>query len=144
MLSMWIAAALAGAPSVEMDGEVVRGTRTRGLLVGGVPVGNADYEMSFMRAKGAEVAAYIDATIDGLRGSPDHLWAVTHLALQQRLVYWLQHVAPERTMAAAEVVDRSLLSAAEACTQAGVFSSDDGSRRVGMMRPSANIRAHRT
>ena len=76
-----------------------------------------------MRAKGAEVAAYIDATIHrptgSVRGSPDHLWAVTHLALQQRLVYWLQHVAPERTAAAAEIVDRSLLSASEACTQAG-------------------------
>ena len=35
--------------------------------------------------------------------------------------------------AAAEIVDRSLLSAAEACTQAGAFSSDDGTPSEGIM-----------
>ena len=42
----------------------------RGLLVGGVPVGDAEYELHMMRLKGVEIASYIDATVERMRGAP--------------------------------------------------------------------------
>ena len=53
-------------------------------------------------------------------------------ALRGANPHWLQHVAPDRTAEAAATVDVELLAAAEACTQPGIFTREDGTPSAGI------------
>ena len=90
------------------------GRQVRGIIVGGVPVGEEDYEMEWMARRGAAVAGYITSTREQLRHLPGHLWAILFYCLQSRLDYWLRLLPTDITRSAAQAVDAALLSTVEA------------------------------
>ena len=89
------------------------GGRARGVLVGGVPVGTAEYEVQVLRDAAAEMVSYIDKTVEQLQFQPQHLWPCIDLACQTKLDFQLRHVWPTRTTAAARRLDEALLTAAD-------------------------------
>ena len=84
--------------------------QVRGITVGGVPVGEEDFEMEWMARRGAAVAGYITSTREQLRHLPGHLWAILFYCLQSRLDYWLRLLPIDITRRAAQAVDAALLS----------------------------------
>ena len=97
-----------GLPSIE-DAR----NNVRGVIVGGVPIGSEQFEVTIMQCVADGIVSYIDKTIEQLQYHPQHLWACTVTAMQTKLDYHLRLVWPSRTEAAARAVDSALFRAAE-------------------------------
>ncbi len=114
-----------------------------GITVGGVPVGEDDFEMEWMARRGATVAGYITSTREQLRHLPGHLWAILFYCLQSRLDYWLRLLPTDITRGAAQAVDAALLSTAEAAGRPGMFTEEDGTQAEGVMLRRLRLPARR-
>ena len=62
------------------------------------------------------VLSYIHTVCDQLRSSQYHLWSVIYFCLQSCGDYWLQHMLPRDTRAAAERLDEALDAAIVTCS----------------------------
>ena len=117
--------------------------QVRGITVGGVPVGEEDFEMEWMARRGAAVAGYITSTREQLRHLPGHLWAILFYCLQSRLDYWLRLLPIDITRRAAQAVDAALLSTVEAAGRPGMLAEDDGTQAEGVMLRRLRLPARR-
>ena len=100
----------AGEPLLVPCGRGGAPRQVLGITVGGVPLGEEDFEMEWMARRGATVAGYITSTREQLRHLPGHLWAIIFYCLQSRLDYWLRLLPIDITRRAAQAVDAALLS----------------------------------
>ena len=102
---------------VEMRGRVVdwhvRG-QARGIMVGGVPVGEPAYESEQLSTVADRYASYSHQTSDELRSFPHHMGAALHYCLAPDIDYWLRHVPPSATDEAARRLDATYISAVSA------------------------------
>ena len=90
------------------------GSEARGVLVGGVPIGEPAFVEATMLEIAGGIVSYIDKTVTELRDSPFEAWSVIENCCQSRFDYQLRHVCPSMTVGAAALVDEALIHAAEA------------------------------
>ena len=72
----------------------VHGAYGGGVMVGGMPVGDAAYVDEAVRVLGEGIESYIDTTVTQLQLHPYHLAASLYHAAQHRFMYWLRHLPP--------------------------------------------------
>ena len=96
----------------------------QGLPCGGVTLGSAEYEAAEALKIAREGESEIDRITAAFKGSPHHLWKATSLSSLSRFDYWLQHLSPERTEAAAALVDQAVDRAVTACLRGTHVASD--------------------
>ena len=100
-----------------------------GVMVGGVPIGETAYVLEALRVEAAEIVSYIETTVSELRDHPHYLWFILYYCGQSRLDYWLRHVQPSHTVAAAAMVDQAMRAAVEELSYVGMLNDDITSRR---------------
>ena len=101
-----------------------------GVMVGGVPVGEAAFVTEVIRHEGEAVVSYIEKTLLELRGS-DHygLWACLQYCCQSKFDYMLQHVPPSFTNHDASRIDAALVRVAQQLSYDDVLSDGITMRR---------------
>ena len=102
----------------------------RGVMVGGVPVGEEAFVTEVIRQEGEAVVSYIEKTLLELRGS-DHygLWACLQYCCQSKFDYMLQHVPPSFTDHDAARIDAALVRVAQQLSYDDVLSDGITMRR---------------
>ena len=105
---------LAGVPVGRLDHDV-HGAYGSGVMVGGVPVGDAAYVDEAVRVLGEGIESYIDTTVTQLQLHPHHLAASLYHAAQHRFMYWLRHLPPQHTLTTAQHLDIVVARAVERC-----------------------------
>ena len=103
---------------------------SRGVMVGGVPIGSEGYVLSVLGTKADEVVSYIDSTIDRLREHPHALWASLYYCCQTRFDYWLRHVPACATMQFTPRIDDALMRGVTALTYTGCIDDPLTLRRI--------------
>ena len=96
----------------------VRGSG-RGIMVGGVPLGDEQYEALCLWQLTSRSVSSLRQTSVQLRSAPHHQWSLHHYCHAPELDYWLRHLPPATTRSAAERWDAAMEEAFEACTYAG-------------------------
>jgi hypothetical protein len=109
-----------GAP-IGVD-EIGRGFR--GIIVAGVPIGQADYRRVALDAKAKEIVKYIEDTVEKLSCNPHALWAALYYCCQSRFDFWLRHETPDITRSGAGQVDAALEKAVESLSYSGMLDDD--------------------
>eukprot|EP00973_Karenia_brevis_P060518 8416849-Karenia_brevis.AAC.1 len=85
----------------------------RGLLVGGVPVGDAVYVDAYLGMKAARAMSKTNKIVTQLRDVHlPFLWCCIYYALQPLFHDWLQHCYPTDSREHALVLDSDLFDAA--------------------------------
>jgi len=91
-------------------------------MVGGVPIGDAEYVRAVMDQQATEICELIENTATELQSKPHAFWSC--------LYYWLRHMPPRQTIGAAARVDRALLTAAYSLGYDSIFEDQLTLRRL--------------
>ena len=93
------------------------GRKTYGVMVSGVPLGDAKYVSHVMKMKTSKVVSQIKKTTKRLqRNSCQNLFALLVQCLHQKLQFWMQTMAPAVLEKHLKRFDRVVLSAVRRCT----------------------------
>lgn len=123
-------------PSVAVGGVLLPEGPARGIIVGGVPIGEASFVTRHLHSNVADMVSTISTISTKLRDRHlQALWSVTYHCLQTRFhYYWLQHCSPSAVADAAAIADQALLEAAGTCLGDSVVQ--ECSRRFGSQTTS--------
>jgi len=98
------------------------GSAAHGLLVGGVPIGAAEYVGEVLRQEVDGIVSYIEQTVSQLHADSRHAcWASLYYCCASRFDFWLRHVEPDLTRPHARRVDEALVAATEALGYEGML-----------------------
>ena len=86
--------------------------RPRGIIVGGVPIGDDAFVIAVLEDVVDQFDLQADRVEDILASSPHSQWAALYHSLASRFDYWLRHVPPTLTRPGAARVDQRLLELA--------------------------------
>ena len=93
-------------------------------MVGGVPIGDAEYVRAVMDQQATKICELIENTATELQSKPHAFWSCLYYSLAPRIDYWLRHMPPRQTIGAAARVDRAgraLLTAAYSLGYDSIF-----------------------
>ena len=99
-------------------------------MVGGVPIGDAEYVRAVMDQQATEICELIENTATELQSKPHAFWSCLYYSLAPRIDYWLRHMPPRQTIGAAARVDRALLTAAYSLGYDSIFEDQLTLRRL--------------
>ena len=109
------------ANGIQGDGEYIG----FGVVVGGIPVGDAAYVKAVVNEMADQNVSYITNTVTKLQTDRHGSFALNHHCCQSKFDYVLQHVPPEHTLQPAQRVDVALATAVEAHGYTGMFENDE-------------------
>ena len=104
----------AGTPEgLVRAGGMIAGQWEPGMICYGVPVGSDCYVEFMLDKKVTEVAQEVGTICEVLESERQALWTVLRSSISQRLDYWLALVYPSNVRAAAEKMDRLIMTVLE-------------------------------
>ena len=103
----------------------------KGVVVSGIPIGEARFVTHHLSSKVEEMVSMITEICTKLRGRHlQALWAVMYHCLQSKFHYWVQHCPPAVVQPAAHRFDQALLDVAQICVSTGIASDPIALRRL--------------
>ena len=94
----------------------------RGIMVGGVPLGDAQFVSLALWRRVSSTVSAIRHTTSQLREAPHHVWALLSLCHSCEFDYWLRHLPPDVTGPFAARIDDAILEAFEGLTYRGAIT----------------------
>jgi len=101
-----------------------------GVLVAGVPIGDAHYVDTVLARIAADTESYISKTVTELRCDPHAAWTSLYYAAQHRFDFFLRHLPPAVTDAYARRLDAAVITAAASLGYAGCLDDPITRRRI--------------
>ena len=107
---------VARPPAVVVGTELLQSGPVRGVVVCGVPLGEADFISHHLDCKVEEAMSTITTISTKLRDRHlQALWSVTYHCIQTKFQYWAQHCPPTVVQNAAAKFDAAILEVAATC-----------------------------
>ena len=91
----------------------------RGIMVGGVPVGDDQYIRLALWEQTSRSVSSLKLLTSQLRPAHYHAWSLLHYCISPELDYWLRHLPSPATSESAARFDRAIIAAVEALTYHG-------------------------